>query len=64
MNADDRLSHAFAGPYCAKGLARRLRRGEADVLLIDRHVEAGTGGLEPRHVAAVREKAFPPEIEV
>jgi len=54
----------FGGAYCAQTLERKLRPGEADVVLIDRNnyfifypllVEAGTGSLEPRHaVVSIR----------
>lgn len=56
----------FAGAYCAQELERRLRPGEAEVVLLDRNnffvfypllVEAGTGSLEPRH-AVVSIRAF------
>ncbi len=56
----------FAGAYCAQRLERRLRPGEADVVLVDRNnyfvfypllVEAGTGSLDPRH-AVVSIRAF------
>lgn len=56
----------FGGAYCAQELEKRLRPGEADVVLIDRNnyfifypllVEAGTGSLEPRH-AVVSIRAF------
>lgn len=56
----------FGGAYCAQALERRLRSGEAEVALIDRHnyfifypllVEAGSGSLEPRH-AVVSIRAF------
>lgn len=56
----------FGGAYCAQGLERKLRSGEADVVLIDRNnyfifypllVEAGSGSLEPRH-AVVSIRAF------
>ena len=49
----------FGGAYCAQELQRRLRPGEAEVVLLDRNnyfvfhpllVEAGIGSLEPRHV--------------
>src|SRR2546426_133593 len=48
----------FAGAYCASRLERRLRGGEVEIVLIDRHnyfifypllVEAGTGSIQPRH---------------
>jgi NADH dehydrogenase len=53
------LGGGYGGAYCAQRLLRRLGRRDADVWVIDRHnyfvfypllVEAGTGGLEPRHV--------------
>src|SRR5687768_8912465 len=59
------LGGGFAGAYCAQALEKELRRGgagggpAAEVLLVDRKnyfifypllVEAGTGGLHPRHV--------------
>ena len=54
----------FGGAYCAQALERKLRAGEAEVVLLDRNnyfifhpllVEAGTGSLEPRHaVVAIR----------
>jgi len=56
----------FGGAYCAQALERRLRPGEAEVVLLDRNnyfvfhpllVEAGTGSLEPRH-AVVSIRAF------
>ncbi len=60
------IGGGFAGAYCAQELERRLRPGEADVLLIDRNnyfvfypllVEAGTGSLDPRH-AVVSLRSF------
>ena len=58
------LGGGYAGAYCAQALERRLRPGEADLLVIDRQnyfiifpllVEAGTGSLEPRHaVVSIR----------
>lgn len=60
------IGGGYGGAYCAQALERRLRRGEADVLVIDRNnyfvfypflVEAGTGSLEPRH-AVVPIRAF------
>jgi len=58
------LGGGFGGAYCAQTLRRELRRGEADILLIDRQnhfvfypllVEAGTGSLQPRHtVVSIR----------
>ncbi len=60
------LGGGFGGAYCAQALERRLRRGDAEILLIDRNnyfvfypllVEAGTGSLEPRH-AVVSIRAF------
>ena len=56
----------FGGAYCAQALERKLRPGEAEVVLIDRNnyfifypllAEAGTGSLEPRH-AVVSIRAF------
>jgi len=56
----------FGGAYCAQALERRLGRGEAEVVLLDRQnyfifypllAEAGTGSLEPRH-AVVSIRAF------
>jgi NADH dehydrogenase len=56
----------FGGAYCAQALERRLRPGEAEVVLIDRQnyfifypllIEAGSGSLEPRH-AVVSIRAF------
>lgn len=54
------LGGGFAGAYCAQALESALRRrNDLEVVLIDRHnyfvfspllVEAGVGGLEPRHV--------------
>lgn len=54
------LGGGFAGAYCAQALESALRRrDDLEVVLIDRHnyfvfspllVEAGVGGLEPRHV--------------
>ena len=54
----------FAGAYCAQALERKLRPGEAEIVLVDRNnyfifypllVEAGTGSLEPRHaVVSIR----------
>ncbi len=54
----------FGGAYCAQELERRLRPGEAEVVLLDRNnyflfypllAEAGSGSLEPRHaVVAIR----------
>ena len=52
------LGGGFAGAYCARRLQKRLRRGEANVTLVNHAnyfvftpllVEAGTGALEPRH---------------
>lgn len=49
----------FAGAYAAQAIERTLRRRDIDLVVFDRHnyfvffpllVEAGTGGLEPRHV--------------
>ena len=60
------LGAGFSGAYCAAALQRKLRRLNAEVLLIDRNnffvftpllIEAGTGGLEPRH-AVVPIRAF------
>ena len=60
------LGPGFSGAYCAAALQKKLRRLNAEVLLIDRNnffvftpllVEAGTGGLEPRH-AVVPIRAF------
>jgi NADH dehydrogenase len=60
------LGGGFAGAYCAQALERTLRGLKAEVVLIDRHnyfvfspllIEAGTGGLEPRH-AVVPMRAF------
>ncbi|MFM9995387.1 MAG: NAD(P)/FAD-dependent oxidoreductase [Phycisphaerales bacterium] len=58
------LGGGFAGAYCARALARRLRGTGVEVLLLDRNnffvfspllVEAGTGSLEPRHaVVSIR----------
>jgi NADH dehydrogenase len=56
----------FGGAYCAQALERRLRPGEAEVVLIDSQnyfifypllIEAGSGSLEPRH-AVVSIRAF------
>jgi len=56
----------FGGAYCAQALERRHVQRVADVVLLDRNnyfifypllVEAGTGGLEPRH-AVVSMRAF------
>jgi NADH:ubiquinone reductase (H+-translocating) len=56
----------FAGAYCAQGLHGRLREEDAEIFLVDRHnyftfypllVEAGTGGVEPRH-AVISLRAF------
>lgn len=56
----------FGGAFAVQRLARRLRRDEAEVLLIDRNnyfvfhpflVEAGTGSLPPQH-AVVGLRAF------
>ena len=54
----------FGGAYCAQALERKLRPGEAEVVLLDRNnffvfypllVEAGTGSLQPRHaVVSIR----------
>ena len=61
----------FAGAYCAQELERRLRPGEAEVVLLDRNnyfvfypllVEAGTGSLEPR--ASVLDRVIHVEGEV
>ncbi len=52
------LGGGFGGAYCAAALDRALKHLDAEVLLIDRNnyfiyypllIEAGTGGLEPRH---------------
>ena len=52
------IGGGFGGAYCAQALERRLGRGEAEVVLLDRQnyfifypllAEAGTGSLEPRH---------------
>jgi NADH dehydrogenase len=60
------LGGGFAGAHCIHHLQKKLRRGEAEVLLIDRNnyavftpllIEAGTGSLEPRH-AVVPLRAF------
>jgi NADH dehydrogenase len=60
------LGGGFAGTTCVQSLQKRLRRGEAEILLIDRNnyavftpllIEAGTGSLEPRH-AVVPVRAF------
>ncbi|MHC4216831.1 MAG: NAD(P)/FAD-dependent oxidoreductase [Planctomycetota bacterium] len=60
------LGGGFAGATCVHYLQKKLRRGEAEVLLIDRNnyavftpllIEAGTGSLEPRH-AVVPLRAF------
>ncbi len=58
------LGGGFGGAYAAKTLGRKMRRGEAEVLVIDRHnyfvffpllVEAGTGALAPNHaVVSIR----------
>lgn len=56
----------FGGAYCARALERRLEKGEAEIVLLDRNnfitffpllVEAGTGSLEPRH-AVVSTRLF------
>ncbi len=48
----------FGGAYLARELERELRRDEVELIVVDRHnhfvftpllVEAGTGGVEPRH---------------
>ncbi|MDK2971272.1 MAG: hypothetical protein PWP23_1027 [Candidatus Sumerlaeota bacterium] len=53
------IGGGFAGASCAQALQKHLRRGNADVLVIDPNnyfvftpllVEAGIGSLEPRHV--------------
>jgi NADH dehydrogenase len=60
------LGGGFAGATCVQYLQKRLRRGAAEILLIDRNnyavftpllIEAGTGSLEPRH-AVVPVRAF------
>jgi NADH dehydrogenase len=60
------IGGGFGGAYCAQALERRLRPGEAEVVLIDRQnyfifypllIEAGSGSLEPRH-AVVSIRAF------
>jgi NADH dehydrogenase len=60
------LGGGFAGATCVQYLQKRLGRGEAEILLIDRNnyavftpllIEAGTGSLEPRH-AVVPVRAF------
>lgn len=60
------IGGGFGGAYCAQALERRLRRGEAEVVLLDRQnyfifypllAEAGSGSLEPRH-AVVSIRAF------
>jgi NADH dehydrogenase len=52
------LGGGFAGASCVHWLQKKLRPGEAEILLIDRNnyavftpllIEAGTGSLEPRH---------------
>jgi len=58
------IGGGFGGAYCAQALERRLRKGEAHVILIDRQnyfvfypllVEAGSGSVEPRHaVVSIR----------
>ena len=58
------LGGGFGGAYCAQALGRKLRRGEAKVLLLDKNnyfvfypflVEAGTGSLAPSHaVVSIR----------
>ncbi len=58
------IGGGFAGAYCAQRLERTLKGLDAKILLINRHnyfvfypllVEAGTGGLEPRHaVVSIR----------
>lgn len=59
------LGGGFGGAYCAQALEKQLR-DDTEILLLDRHnyfvfypllVEAGTGGLEPRH-AVVSIRAF------
>lgn len=64
------VGSGFAGAYCARGLDRAARRGEVDVLLLDRNdhfvfhpllVEAGTGSLQPRHVI-VPVRPFAPHV--
>jgi NADH dehydrogenase len=61
------LGGGFAGATCVQYLQKRLGRGEAEILLIDRNnyavftpllIEAGTGSLEPRH-AVVPVRALP-----
>ena len=65
------IGGGFGGAYCAQALARKLRRSDAEVLLIDRNnyfvfypllVEAGTGRLQPSQ-AVVATRAFAPHSE-
>jgi NADH dehydrogenase len=65
------IGGGFGGAYCAQALARKLRRSNAEVLLIDRNnyfvfypllVEAGTGRLQPSQ-AVVATRAFAPHSE-
>lgn len=63
------LGGGFAGAYCARALARRVRGSGHEVVVIDRNnyfvfypllVEAGTGHLEPRHtVVSIRSMIRP-----
>jgi NADH dehydrogenase len=52
------LGGGFGGAYCAKALERRLNDTPCEIYLIDKQnyfvfypllIEAGTGGIEPRH---------------
>ncbi len=52
------LGGGFAGAYCAKALEKKRPHASSEVFLIDRNnyfifypllIEAGTGGIEPRH---------------
>jgi NADH:ubiquinone reductase (H+-translocating) len=52
------LGGGFAGAYCAEEFERYLQKTNCEVFLLDRHnyfifypflIEAGTGGIEPRH---------------
>ena len=52
------LGGGFSGAYCALALEKKLRGRGVEVLLLDHHnymlfypllIEAGTGGVEPRH---------------
>ncbi len=62
------LGGGFGGAYAAQTLAKRCRRGEIDLTVIDRNnyllfypllVEAGVGAIEPRHVVVPLRRFMP-----